>query len=143
MAVRVLFENALIVADAFHLHRRVAYALTEVRREAWNTWRQRSKRLGRVFKSVRFALLRPRDELEADTSRRGERQRMVIFDATTLDRRPYQLKEAFRAAMAIGKSGDGPPSPPLWICSSPFVSARTSRPSSLSRRHLGNGARRS
>jgi hypothetical protein len=30
MAVRVLFRNALIVADAFHLHRRVAYALTEV-----------------------------------------------------------------------------------------------------------------
>ena len=109
MAVRVLFPNALIVADAFHLHRRVAYALTEVRREAWNTWRQRSKRLGRVFKSVRFALLRPRDELEADTSRRGEHQRMLIFDATNLDRRlglAYELKEAFRAARAIGKRGD-------------------------------------
>ncbi len=109
MAVRVLFPNALIVADAFHLHRRVAYALTEVRREAWNTWRQRSKRLGRVFKSVRFALMRPRDELEADTSRRGEHQRMLIFDATNLDRRlglAYELKEAFRAAMAIGKRGD-------------------------------------
>jgi transposase len=53
--------------------------------------------------------MRPRDELEADTSRRGERQRMLIFDATNLDRRlclSYQLKEAFRAAMAIGKSGD-------------------------------------
>jgi len=56
MAVRSLFENALIVADAFHLHGRVNYALTEVRREAWNTWRHRSKKLGRVFKSVRFAL---------------------------------------------------------------------------------------
>jgi transposase len=109
MAVRVLFPNALIVADAFHLHRRVAYALTEVRREAWNTWRQRSPRPGRVFKSVRFALMRPRDELETDTSRRGGRQRMLIFDATNLDRRlglAYELKEAFRAAMAIGKRGD-------------------------------------
>jgi transposase len=109
MAVRALFPNALIVADAFHLHRRVGYALTEVRREAWNTWRQRSPRLGRVFKSVRFALMRPRDELEADTSRRGERQRMLIFDATNLDHRlgvAYELKEAFRAAMAIGKRGD-------------------------------------
>ena len=72
MAVRALFPNALIVADAFHLHRRVGYALTEVRREAWNTWRQRSKRLGRVF-------------------------RLGVA---------YELKEAFRAAMAIGKRGD-------------------------------------
>jgi len=34
---------------------------------------------------------------------------MLIFDATNLDRRlclAYELKEAFRAAMAIGKCGD-------------------------------------
>jgi hypothetical protein len=34
---------------------------------------------------------------------------MLIFDATNLDRRlglAYELKEAFRAAMAIGKRGD-------------------------------------
>jgi transposase len=87
MAVRVLFPNALVVADALHLHRRVGYALTEVRREAWNRWRHRSRRLGRVFKSVRFALQRPREELGADTTPRGERQRLLIFDATNLDRR--------------------------------------------------------
>ena len=66
-------------------------------------------KMGRVFKSVRFALMRPRDELEEDTSRHGKRQRMLIFDATNLDRRldlAYELKEAFRAAMAIGKRGD-------------------------------------
>lgn len=109
MAVRVLFPNALVVADTFHLHRRVGYALTEVRREAWNRWRHRSRRLGRIFKSVRFALQRPREELEADTTPRGERQRLLIFDATNLDRRlgvAYELKEAFRAAMALGKAGD-------------------------------------
>lgn len=54
MAVRVLFPNALIVADAFHLHRRVGYALTEVRREAWNRCRAYSPRLVKVFKQVRF-----------------------------------------------------------------------------------------
>jgi transposase len=32
MAARALFPNALVVADAFHLHRRVLAALTEVRR---------------------------------------------------------------------------------------------------------------
>ena len=34
---------------------------------------------------------------------------MLIFDATNLDHRlgvAYELKEAFRAAMAIGKRGD-------------------------------------
>ena len=53
--------------------------------------------------------MRPRDELEADTSRRGERQRVLNFDTTNLDRRlglAYELKEAFRAAIAIGKSED-------------------------------------
>ena len=50
MAVRVLFPNAVIVADAFHIHRRVLAALTQVRRDAWNRWRHRSRRLGKVFK---------------------------------------------------------------------------------------------
>lgn len=53
--------------------------------------------------------MRPGDELEADTSRRGERQKVLTFDARNLDRRlclAYELKEAFRAAMAIGRSGD-------------------------------------
>ena len=109
MAVRVLFPNALIVADAFHLHRRVAYALTEVRREAWNTWRARSPRLGKVFKQARFALAKARDQVEADMTRRGARDRSLIYDATNLD--PvlgvaYELKEAFRAAMATGKSAE-------------------------------------
>ena len=109
MAVRALFPNALIVADAFHLHRRVGYALTEIRREAWNRWRRRSKALGKPFKDARFALARPRDELEADTSRRGLRQRLLVVDVTHIDSDlglAYELKEAFRAAMALGKAGD-------------------------------------
>ena len=109
MAVRALFPNALIVADAFHLHRRVGYALTEIRREAWNRWRARSTRLGKVFKQARFALAKARDQVEADMTRRGDRDRSLIYDATNLD--PvlgvaYELKETFRAAMAIGKTGD-------------------------------------
>ncbi len=51
-AARVLFPNALIVADAFHIHRRVLAALTEVRRDAWNRWRERTPRLGKVFKDA-------------------------------------------------------------------------------------------
>ncbi len=109
MAVRVLFPNAVIVADAFHLHRRVGYALTEVRREAWNRCRADTARLAKVLKKVRFAIQRPRDELEADSSQRGARQRLLIYDATNLEPElgvAYELKEAFRAAMAIGRSGD-------------------------------------
>ena len=109
MAVRVLFPNALVVADAFHIHRRVLAALTQVRRDAWNRWRHRSRRLGKVFKDARFGLARARDDLEADTRRAGERQRMAVFDATNLDAdlgRAYELKEAFRVAMSIGRSGD-------------------------------------
>ena len=109
MAVRALFPNALVVADTFHLHRRVGYALTEIRREAWNRWRARSTRLGKVFKQARFGLAKARDQVEADMTRRGARDRSLIYDATNLD--PvlgvaYELKEAFRAAMAIGKAGD-------------------------------------
>src|SRR5215210_4872027 len=109
MAVRVLFPNALVVADAFHIHRRVLAALTQVRRDAWNRWRHRSRRLGKPFKDARFALARARESLEADERRAGERQRLALFDATNLDPDlavAYELKEAFRAAMAIGRSGD-------------------------------------
>jgi transposase len=108
MALRAMFPNAMVVADAFHLHRRVGYALTEVRRAAWNRWRHRSRRLGKVFKDARLALARPRSEL-AGGSRRAERERLLVFDATNLDAKlgtAYELKEAFRAAMAIGRSGD-------------------------------------
>jgi len=106
---RVVFPNAVIVADAFHLHRRVLAALTEVRRDAWNRWRHRSRRLGKPFKDARFALARARDALEADDSRTGQRQRLALFDAVNLDVTlgvAYELKEAFRAAMAIGRDGD-------------------------------------
>jgi len=71
MAARVLFPNALVVADAFHLHRRVLSALTQVRRDAWNRWRRRRRPLGQVFKDARFALARARDSLEADGSGPG------------------------------------------------------------------------
>ena len=109
MAVRVLFPNALVVADAFGIHRRVLAALTQVRRDAWNRWRFRSRRLAKVFKDARFGLARARDDLEADTRRAGERQRMAVFDATNLDAHLGQRlrgKEAFRVTMAIGRSGD-------------------------------------
>ncbi len=106
---RVVFPNALIVADAFHLHRRVLAALTEVRCDAWNRWRHRSRRLGKPFKDARFALARSRDALMADDSRSGERQRLALYDATQLDAplaTAYELKEAFRVAMDIGRTGD-------------------------------------
>lgn len=106
---RVVFPNALIVADAFHLHRRVLAALTEVRRDAWNRWRHRRRRLGKPFKDARFALARSREDLEADDSRTGQRQRLALYDATNLDAplaMAYELKEAFRSAMAIGRTGD-------------------------------------
>ena len=109
MAARILFPNALVVADAFHLHRRVNGALAQVRRDAWNRWRAANPRLGRPFKEARFALARARDELEADERPAGERQRLILYDVTNLDRDlavAYELKEAFRVAMAIGREGD-------------------------------------
>ncbi len=39
--VRLAFPNALIVADAFHVHRQVLHALAAVRRAAWNRYRHR------------------------------------------------------------------------------------------------------
>ena len=109
MAARALFPNALVVADAFHLHRRVLAALTEVRRDAWNRWRARNRKLGKPFKDARFALARARESLDADDRPAGERQRLALYDATNLDAdlgAAYELKEAFRVAMAIGRSGD-------------------------------------
>src|SRR5438445_333522 len=69
--VRIAFPHALIVADAFHLHRRVLQALTEVRRAA--TTRIAKSRRGRpsAAKSARHALARSRVELSTDTSPRG------------------------------------------------------------------------
>jgi transposase len=107
--VRIVFPNAAIVADAFHLHQRVLAALTEVRRGA--TLRIAKARRGRPAKakSARHALARARDRLVADSSPRGARQRQAVAEVCALDERlalAYELKEAFRAAMDIAKSGD-------------------------------------
>jgi transposase len=107
--VRLAFPHALIVADAFHLHRRVLDALTAVRRSA--TQRIAKGRSGRAGlpKEARYALARARDELEADPSPRGARQRAAVSQVCAIDpplALAYELKEAFRALMAIGKSGD-------------------------------------
>ena len=108
--VRLAFPNARIVADAFHLHRQANHALAEVRRAAWNRLRtQGGKAAGQVMKDARYGLARARDELVADTSKRGARQRQAVEAALGADpdlAHAYQLKEAFRAAMAIGKTGD-------------------------------------
>jgi transposase len=107
--VRIVFPNADIVADAFHLHQRVLQALTEVRRGA--TVRIAKARRGRPgkAKAARHALARARDRLDADTSPRGARDRQAVAEVCRLDDRlalAYQLKEAFRAAMDIAKTGD-------------------------------------
>ena len=107
--VRLVFPHALIVADAFHLHRRVLDALTAVRRSA--TRRVAKGRSGRAGlpKQARHALARARDELLADTTERGARQRAAVAEACALDpplALTYQLKEAFRTLMAIGRSGN-------------------------------------
>jgi hypothetical protein len=49
------------------------------------------------------------EDLAGDASRAGERQRLALFDAVNLDAElglAYDLKEAFRVAMAIAKGGD-------------------------------------
>jgi len=107
--VRIAFPHALIVADAFHLHRRVLQALADVRRSA--TIRIARTRRGRpsAAKSARHALARARDELAADVSPRGDRHRAAVAEACGLDpplALAYELKEAFRAAMVVAKTGD-------------------------------------
>lgn len=107
--VRLAFPHALIVADAFHLHRRVLDALAEVRRRA--TIRIGKGRCGRAGlpKEARYALARARDDLRADASEHGAKQRAAVAEVCGLDPPlawAYELKEAFRALMAIGKAGD-------------------------------------
>jgi transposase len=118
---RVWFPNAVIVADAFHLHARVLEALARVRRTSWRRIRRRelgdvgevpkrrSVNVGGLFFGASHALARARDDLDADTSARGERQRGIRDAACMADTDlavAYELKEAFRAAMGIGRAGD-------------------------------------
>ncbi|MHB8671384.1 MAG: transposase, partial [Acidimicrobiales bacterium] len=73
--VRIAFPHAMIVADAFHLHRQALDALAKVRRLATvRIARGRSGRAG-VPKMARHALARARDELEVDITEHGARQR--------------------------------------------------------------------
>lgn len=122
--VRVMFPNAVIVADAFHLHRLVLNALAAVRRGVWRRARlvehlgvdvsalqprHRIRGVGAHIKQARFALARAGQDLAADTSTRGQHQRAAL--QAVLAEYPdlavaYQLKEAFRAAMAIAQTGD-------------------------------------
>ena len=127
---RVVFPNAVIVADAFHLHRRVLAALTEVRRDAWNRWRHRNRRLGRSFKDARFALARARDALDAGDGRVGERQRLALFDATNLDAPlavANELKDAFAQLRPSAGTATLRPSVPPWNSSAPCASAQDRR----------------
>lgn len=110
--VKAAFPHATIVADAFHVHRRVLYALAEVRRAAWNRTRRANGGRGaeaKAIKAARYALARARDDLAADRSERGERQRQAVAAACALDAdlsAAYELKEAFRTAMAYAKTGE-------------------------------------
>lgn len=107
--VRLAFPHALIVTDAFHLHRRVLAALAEVRKAASRRLAKRQSPRHAAAKAARYALARARDDLLADGSERGARDREVVAELCQLDAElalAYQLKEAFRTAMAIGRSGD-------------------------------------
>ena len=110
MMIRLAFPHALVVADAFHLHRMCLDALTKVRRSAVRRIAH-TRNAGRAMrpKAARHALARARDDLDGDTSERGARQRAAVAEVCALDADlalAYELKEAFRAMMAIGRSGD-------------------------------------
>jgi transposase len=84
--------------------------LTKVRRSAVRRI-AKGRHAGRALapKAARHALARARDDLEADTTDRGARQRAAVAEVCALDADlavAYQLKEAFRATMAIGRVGD-------------------------------------
>jgi len=77
----------------------------------WATQRIAKGRSGRARlpKMARHALARARDDLAADTSDHGARQRAAVVEVCGLDpplALAYELKEAFRAAMDIAKTGD-------------------------------------
>lgn len=110
--VRAAFPHAVVVADAFHLHRRVLCALAEVRRAAWNRARRTKGRWAKdakAIKAARYALARAREELVVDSSDKGQRQRQAVASACALDPElaaAYEIKEAFRAAVVFAKAGD-------------------------------------
>lgn len=107
--VRLVFPHALIVADAFHLHRRVLDALGDVRRSATHRIARGRSGRARLPKAARFALARAGDSLEADTTERGAKHRAVVAEVCGLDPPlavAYELKEQFRTLMALGKTGD-------------------------------------
>jgi len=107
--VRLAFPHAMIVTDAFHLHRRVLEALAAVRKSAYHRLAKARPARNTQVKSARYALARSRHELAADMTERGARDRAVIAEVCGADpplALAYELKEAFRAAMEIGKAGD-------------------------------------
>jgi len=111
--VRLAFPNAMIVADAFHLHRQANYALAEVRRAAWNRLRRASgKAAGKMMKDARYGLARARDELVNDTSARGLRQRQAV-EAADRSRHeadggvPVDRDEDSRPAAVLRTRGSG------------------------------------
>lgn len=107
--VRLAFPHAAIVADAFHLHRRVLDALADVRRSATIRIGRGRSGQARLPKATRHALARARDGLALDTSERGARQRAAVAEVCGLDpplALAYELKEAFRVLMEMGRTGD-------------------------------------
>lgn len=85
------FPRAVIVADHFHLQRRVLRALAQVRNDAAD----RKPEWRKIFTDARYALAKRPECL-------NESQDILVYDATNLDdrlRRAYNLVQWFRAVM--------------------------------------------
>ena len=92
-----------------HPHRRVLTALAETHKVASRRLPTHAPQLARAVKDARYTLARPRKDLKADPPPRRERQRLTLHEATHLNGHlglAYELKKAFRAAMAVGPTGN-------------------------------------
>ncbi len=89
--LRLAFPKALVVADHFHLQRRVLRGFAQVRNQAAD----RRPEWNKVFTDARYALAKRPEKLTDD-------QELMVHDATHLDGRlgdAYDLVQWFRAVM--------------------------------------------
>ena len=111
---KICFENALIVADRYHVIRQVYWAMERVRK---NEQGKLSAGFRKYFKSSRYLLMKPMDKL---TDEESDRLALMFRIAPRLAR-AYRLKNDFLAVMRSKSSAEGRSKLADWLLSAEIM----------------------
>ena len=105
---KTCFENAVIVADRYHVIRQVYWAMERVRKNEQN---KLSARFRKYFKKSRCLLMKPMEKLTDE----GAEQLALMFEIAPRLADAYRLKNEFLTVIRSKSSAEGKPKLADWL----------------------------